>query len=408
MNQLIISSDIIGLNPSILIDYKRKHSTLFGGIISILSIISIILISLFFITDFLGKKQSSVIYNYEQSRYVQRNLSQYPYTLRLATPVGGLIPDSFYYVHSELWKMKSFNLSGQVILNATRVVLVQEKCDINKHLGQYRNLFENVAYLNDSYCPVASANDLDVRTPYGESIDFNFIQHYVVKCNNDTSKNITNCSPMDKINSNLGNVFLSMNFLEYSLDHTDLISPGKISLRSEIIPMSSSIFSRVWFYITNIKYFSDDGFIFESKKYFDYFKISRPKFTYNLVGSVVPNSISVVTFTMENSFEIYEKKYMKVQSFLANVGGIIEAIWICAQIISYLICKMLYDTDLISSLFHLNSNTSELQIKATTNLNSRFFNYLKLVSSLVKYRFKKILKLYQDKKKIINCNKILK
>jgi hypothetical protein len=97
---------------------------------------------------------------------------------------------------------------------------------------------------------------------------------------------------MDKINSNLGNVFFSMNFLEYSLDHTDLISPGKLSLRSELIPMSSSISSRVWFYITNIKYFSDDGLIFESKKYYDYFKLSRPTFTYNLVGNTVANSIS--------------------------------------------------------------------------------------------------------------------
>jgi hypothetical protein len=95
MNQVILSSDIIGLNPSILIDNKRRHSTIFGGIISILTIISIIIISLFFITDFLGKKQASIIYNYEQTRYVQRNLSQYPYTLRLATPVLGLIPDSF-------------------------------------------------------------------------------------------------------------------------------------------------------------------------------------------------------------------------------------------------------------------------------------------------------------------------
>ncbi len=346
--------DIIGVNPSILINHKRRHSTIYGGVISLLCYLSISIIALIFSKDFFGRTQSSIIYNYEQTRYLKRNLSKFPYTLRLMTAVGGVIPDNFYYIHSELWKMQYFNVSGQIILNTTRVVLKQEKCDINKHFGDNKYLFENVTNLKDSYCPVPNENDLEVKTPYGETIDNNFIQHYVVKCTNDTKKNVTNCAPMDKINSNLANVFLITSHLEYSLDHNDFNSPGKLSLRTESPPMSSSIFTRVWLYITNIKYLSDDGLVFESRNSYDYFKYNRPTFTYNLIGSVVPNSISVVTITMDNKFDIYQRNYSKAQNLLANVGGITKAVLTIAYIISYLFSTTFYDIEVTSSLFRLN------------------------------------------------------
>jgi hypothetical protein len=357
MKKLIIWADIVGLPPTILIDDKTRHKSLFGGILSILSFISIIGIVLYFFFEFINKTQSSVIYNWEQSIIQGRNLTSFPYSIRIINSLGELISDSYAYIHSEVWKIKYLNVSGQSILNVTRNIIIHEKCDIKKNFGEYRFLFENATYLKDSYCPVLGVNDLSIKFPYGESLGYTFINHYIVKCTNDTSKNKSNCAPPDKISSALGNTFILFNFLEYSIDNNNVYSPGKINMRTEQTAISSSIFTRIWFYVRNIDYISDDGFVFENKQSYEYFKISQPKFTYNLLGGAIPNSYATVTITMDNIKDIYERKYMKAQNLLANVGGVIKGILTLSQLFSYYICNTLYEIDLTSSIFNLSFNT---------------------------------------------------
>jgi hypothetical protein len=230
-----------------------------------------------------------------------------------------------------------------------------EKCDLNKSFGNYRSYFEKVPDINLHYCATPGANDLNVVNQFGGIYEYVFLAHYYLKCTNNTSLNKTNCKPQQEIDSALASIYAEFITLEYSLDHKKAGSPGSLYTRSDLSPVSTSITTRLWYYITNVDYYSDFGFLFEDIKKESFFYYSKPVSTYSLSGCNFPGCFASIVITMDGKFEKYTKTYAKLQNFLANVGGILKGVLFCAETISYLFNTKMYHHELITSIFKIDT-----------------------------------------------------
>ena len=125
-------------------------------------------------------------------------------------------------------------------MNLNRQRIQTEKCDINKHFGNYQNFFKDVPYLTHHYCAVPGKN-ITLFGIYGSIQPYNFLDFWIYTCVNDTAVNRTNCFPREQSQARLVNTYISYLYLDYFLDHTNIQNPGQLILRSEILPVSSTI-----------------------------------------------------------------------------------------------------------------------------------------------------------------------
>ena len=76
-------------------------------------------------------------------------------------------------------------------MNVERIKIKQEKCDIKKHFGNFKNLFESIDGISNYYCAVPGKN-ITIFSMFS-SDNVIFMGHYISRCVNDTSANRTNC-----------------------------------------------------------------------------------------------------------------------------------------------------------------------------------------------------------------------
>ncbi len=106
------------------------------------------------------------------------------------------------------------------------------------------------------------------------------------------------------------------------------------------------------FNVRTVEYTTDYCFIFESKEDRTYFTIEEEKETIDT--SITLGRIAFIQFSMHPKRDFYKRTYMKAQTLLANVGGLIKGLFAISNIFSFLFTKELYFLELVSSLFILD------------------------------------------------------
>jgi hypothetical protein len=386
MSSYLLYCDFLSPAPNLNIDKHSHFRSNLGAVFSMIVIFLIIAITSYFTIRMFDREDQSVIFNQIASMKVAQNLSDYPFMIMLQ---GYLIYDRLtprdYYLYSTLWRITKNTTTGQ--MQTTRTLIEYEMCDINKHFGQYKEYFENVTYMKSHFCPVPGRNNLSLYGIYGSDDDYSFISHNICRCVNNSALNgnRTDCNTREELDINLKETYLSYKFLEFSIDHSDLNNPGKINFRSEAIPLSSSIFRRIWFSVRPITYITDLGYIFQEDFTQEYYQVSgyRESVDLRTEGSV-PGSFSSITVYMDTKYDSYRRTYTKVQNLLANIGGIIKALFTAAQICTLVINTQMYYYDLVKSLFIIDKDKDEtkgftLQSSVElSSINPNVFTYTKI------------------------------
>ena len=358
MKRQIEKLDFLSPSPAFKIKQNDKFKTFIGGSVSLLTYLLIFAVGGYFVSQMFTKVNKTITYNVMPSSNVSRNMSAMPYMIMLQNNFFYPFENESrtYFIHTEIWTTKRNNESG---VSTTRVVVYQEPCDINKHFGEYKDYFSEVAWLKNYYCPVPGQNSLNLFGLYGSKGDYSYLSHYISKCQNGSiyNGNVSNCYDVNTLNSAMQNSFVSFKFLEYSMDHNNINSPGTLTLRSEAMPVSTTIFKREWFYVRQIFYTTDQGFIFEDNQIQEYYKVSVPKETVDLrAQGTIPGSFAMVTMIMDSQVDYYSRNFQKAQNVLANVGGVIKGFIVIAQILTYLITEEIYYLALVTSLFKINEH----------------------------------------------------
>ena len=236
-------------------------------------------------------------------------------------------------------------------MDLVRVPILTERCDLEKHFGEYKEYFRHVPYLNHHFCLIPGQN-ITTYGLYGSTANYNFVDHWISTCVNDTKLNRTNCFPTEKSKARLVNTYISYVFLDYSIDHNDILNPVKVNLRSEILPVSSTIYKRIFFYQRPVTYTTDYGLVFEDFQDIKFYQTLDSKENVDLrPQGTVPGSFALISVMMDKYNNFYMRKYSKIQSFLADVGGLVKGLLLISSLLNYLVSEEFYYVDLVNSLY---------------------------------------------------------
>ena len=356
MLDFITVADILSSKPELRTSERfERFKTVYGGALTILMTALIIGASVSFGIEFLERKNSIITYNkIPADETNQAEIGDFPYMVALLDNGLKLLEDEdrWYSFLSETWDFYPKNSSsGQIEMGLKRIKINTERCNIDKHFGKYKELFKDVPYLEHHYCLIPGQN-VTAYGLYGSTKPNNFIDHWISTCVNDTALNRTNCHSREESKARLVNTYISYVFLDIAIDHNDIQNPIKVILRSEILPVSSSIYKRIFFYLSSISYKTDYGFIFEDMKEEKVFQVSDSKENVDLrPEGTVPGSFALITVLMAKYNNFYFRKYYKGQNFLADMGGIIKGLLLIGTFLNYLISEEFYFINLIESLY---------------------------------------------------------
>lgn len=356
LKHLITFADILSNKPELRSSEQYlRFKTVYGGTLTILIVMLIIAASISFGLDLLQRKNSTITYNLLPADETNRaEVGDFPYMVALLDNGLKLLPeeDRWYSFLSETWDFYPQNSTdGTIQMALTRKKILTERCNIDKHFGKYRELFKDVPYLNHHYCLVPGQN-VTTYGLYGSTKPNNFIDHWISTCVNNTALNKTDCYSREQSKARLVNTYISYVFLDTAIDHNDVENPTKVVLRSEILPVSSSIYKRIFFYLRTISYKTDYGFIFQDIKEELIFQVSDSKENVDLrPEGTVPGSFALISVLMDKYNNFYFRKYYKGQNFLADMGGIIKGLMIIGTCLNFLISEEFYFIDLIKSLY---------------------------------------------------------
>ena len=393
-----------------------RLKTLMGGILSILLVLLSSIFTFYFLLRLLNRQDENVIFSTEMSENLNLSYSiNIPFMFRLSDTYSKPIPNqNIYHYYIRFW---------YTIENSTNQYyeeIPMSKCDINKHFSEYKQYFKNMEDLNSFICPEIRLNNQTLYGIYGGNKPFSYYDFSILKCINNTIFNLT-CNTEAEIQNKLSDSYLDMRYIDYIMDFRSNKKVNKIVIKSERFSISSTMYKRIWLYLTDIKIISDKGILFQNNDEENFFTYDSMRFDTDLRNiDLLEEPGNFLAFTILNSGKvmIYNRKYFKFQDYLATIGGIIKSISIFCSILNYFNARNAYYTKIITDFiiqnqikknFNFRNETEKTIIKtnklsSTKTIQSRFSFYQK--SSLGLIGKNNLLNVQQNNDKNINNNDI--
>lgn len=315
----IKKSDYLGIQASLIFEENDKNvKSLFGGILSIIIVILIVLGGGYFFLNFITRQDFTLVSNSSQNFQVVHNkINELPFMIRLSNSYSKIYPNNYYHM-----KMKLFSFDESISDEQVSIDISMEECRSDLDLFKnYYDIFKDISNFNSYYCPKWDSV-YDLYGVYGSTY-FRYILIYISYCSNEdpSIKNVV-CEDYNVIYSELESTYIDFITLTNSIDHYNQ-KPNKIDIYKSRIPASITVFKRIFLSLQKIIYHTDVGYIFESNKNKEFYKI--PKYSVD-IDLRKENDNSFIWFTIINhEYTItYKRSYKKAQTLLANIGGIIN------------------------------------------------------------------------------------
>ena len=353
--------DIISNNNYLYFRGRKRHSSVGGGIISILFLALVSFFAIYFFLDII-KKANPTSFFYKQFipdvgsflfdrktlfHYFQLLNSDYEvkYDPRYHTVIGGedlLLDFSLdsdfnqvsHYVYGKCTQEDSKNFKE--ILTDT----------------QFTNSLCIKKFYNHTTGEVIDVNDKDFIFPgmhHGSGSTIADNVHYtmfVMRCMNLSYNQDLPCKSEEEIEEfEKINVFrVKFTLIDNDFDVTQFKTPVIHNFFGIETQITEHNLVTNFINFTPVRIFTNDAIVFSNKKEqgsyrYDY----NEKATYE--RSEYKRFVSVWTCIMQNKGEIYHRTYQKVQEVLANIGGASKAITIFAVVLNYLNEEFTYFSD---------------------------------------------------------------
>jgi hypothetical protein len=179
-------------------------------------------------------------------------------------------------------------------------------------------------------------------------------------CEN-TTENDNFCHPPEVIDETLKglNMYFEYYSASYAVDHYDMHNPQ--------YRVVNDFFYTYTERFNTIKYISDEGIVFEDMKTHEAFEYDESTFNvviYNKgISTFIENSFSLIQFNINNRFsDQYQRSYQKLQDVVANIGGLVDFVRLCAEVIGGYISLQKFYIDMSNHIIkHEEINDIELK-----------------------------------------------
>ena len=354
------------LSPEITFYYKGKvrHSSIYSGILTIVSAIITLVFTIIFSQDLKRKNPSAFYYN----RYID-NLVQIPYNssglFHLLNLTGGndfpyetnrlfsIIGIDNYMDYFDFFDIESFDH------------YIYEYCDQNDIKGIEEIVLGNVNDFNKLFCvkkfynktnqKVYDLNNKEYPFPqliHGASHPEASIYGIVVeKCKNSSIINNNNCYSSEIIDQ------VMKSLIGYSIDFIDhnIIIDNYANPISNIYHSLKNLYSFGSGYTTNHLNFlptmltTNKGFFLDDIVIINSYKFSfNEKLTTLFEDEEIPNKgiYAAFYFWFQNQEDNFVRSYKKIQDILGSITGIARIIFLCAKVVNLLIHNYTYINDM--------------------------------------------------------------
>jgi len=349
--------DIYSLSGNLKIQGKDKYSYVLSVILSILSIITIFVISAYFVVTVFQRRSLSVIFNLDSMETPVVNLTEYPMTFHLYDSYGTSLKDQdkIYYIIGKFRKY-AVELDENNEPKVTNKILdiKLEKCDLEKHFGNYKKSFSKIADLHLKYCLPANSHNITLYGKFGNlSEGFSFLHFFIQKCIKGQDGK-EDCFEESEINNFLSTVHLEFMRLDYDINHNIPQDPKVLTLKADTYQLTSYIFRKINKYISDVRYSTDYGLIFESIDTIKFFQDERHEIEHDFrKQGIISGSFSSLLIMNYPKIHNYNRLYFKLQTLLANIGGIIQGVTVIVKTISFLFARKLTNFVIFQSLFEI-------------------------------------------------------
>lgn len=368
--------------------YLRYHNhvyykTTLGAIFGLLSILSIIILSIFFFQDLFLRTNFSVITN---------DLEDLPLIDLSSSPFLFKFGDASSHEKNNQYDDSVFNFSIQIhsyynnnssVTQRSVQEIQMETCDRAKHFKDFGYLFNKINV--SSYKCIVPHQNITLFNRFGDTKNgFQIMNLYINKCDESIH---SDCLSETVINTKIANSYLSFLYGTYNIDHYNYSNPIHQTIRGELFRFTSSNIKRYFYKMSQSKYMTDTGLVFNDFKEENLFEFNSFYVDIDTDRSLFDKtSIGSITFSCNDSVLLYKRTYPKAQTIIASISSLANLISVLCQIIVKLLTKKMIIANVSNEILlnkesQLNSSSNSGDSKSNIGLQ------LSIKDSLIKRKY---------------------
>ena len=355
-------------DTDITLAFKNSHTykTIFGGILSLITFLSIIISTFIFSRSVFNKNNFKIISTSTINKFTSFDFSKLPLLLGLADSEGILMKFDerlFNIVVTEYHVIVSKDKNGnrEILLNHKE--FESDNCEKYKGNTTYfiNNTFEN--YDLSRFQCFKPGQNLTFFGKYKDTINgYRGIRIILNRCDNETlkskNKNII-CYPKEIIENKLLNVKLVTYYTGYNINHYSFNNNHLLYIESGFFSrLSSNSFKSYEMTFSKNIYITDESIIFNRRSRKEFFTASGSnydEFDKNALNfkdfkSITESTIGVVSFFLDGKEIQYDRSFDSVLDIFINLGGISNLLTIVFGVTNKYIARRLKKIDLIRTL----------------------------------------------------------
>ncbi len=345
MKNFFINIDLFGYSPTLSILKQPYYQTFFGGILTLLLILTGLATIIFFSLQLFEKDSPSV----NLSTDIFPNPKQLDYFNNFEFIIGIQNSDYITEINEKIFQAEGslfktvVNDSG--IYNIKKSILLTS-CDKALKNSSNEYLFSHLN-LKGYYCiSPEEKEELYIKEHWGND-GFSMIQIKFVDCDNSTG----NCASKEEITNFLHSADLSFYIIDNLVSTKNYKQPFTRTINERSLKVSESYKVSLIQYIKHIRIENDDNLILTSNHSMNSFTLGE--FMSNIVFERDSETFMSLSIELDNIIEKFQRKYYKIQDLAAQVGGIINALYMVIFIILKLYEKNSYFEYLINNFFEI-------------------------------------------------------
>ena len=368
--------------------YKNSHTykSIFGGILSILTFLSIIIITSIFSGSVFSKKNFKIISTSTINQFSSFDFSKLPLLIGLGDNEGTLMDIDerlFNIIVTEYHLTVSKDKNGNRVISLNDKEFEYDNCEKYRGNKSYflNNTFEKFE-LSRFKC-IKPGQNLTFFGKYKDSINgYRGVRIILDKCNNETlkskNKNIT-CYPKEKIENKLLNIKLNTYYTGFNIDHYSFNNNHLLYIESGFYSrMSSNLFKSYEISFTKNIYITDNSVLFNHRTRTEfittngvrYDDFEREALNFKNSQRITENTIGVVSFFLDDNEIQHDRSFESILDVFSSLGGIINLLTIIFGFVNKYITRRLKKIDLIKTFLFETNTLKNSKYSGSSKINN--------------------------------------
>lgn len=318
------------------------YQTNFGGVLTIIGIIIIILLSIFGIEDLISKRHFSIVLEEYEDLNEPINLTNIPFAFILTDSQGQILKND-----SKLFTIKIFHIktNNDDIIEETNIEFSSCKNYIN-------DLIEIKRYNLDNYICINPKQNLLLKGRKNNLNEYQTIKIYINKCDNKSN----NCYEHSYIDKKLSNAIFKFYYLGYYINQNE--NKINTNLYCSSMILSINYIKQFSYILQKVNFILSDSFPRKSKQ--SNFYIFK-EYNLDIEDKTLNTSSLIACLNFDTNGYIIKltKKLKNLWDTLFEIGGLLNIILGILKILYNYVAKKILMFDIFENFDEIESNNEK-------------------------------------------------